>query len=994
MQSFLSKIAQVYCARESDAMLNYCFIFPNKRSGTFFRKFLAEHTPAGQPMIEPEVTTISDFIAEFSDKIEASRYDLLFTLYNEYNRLTDEIEDFDRFVFWGDMLINDFNDVDKYMVDAHELFANVKHLKEINSDYLTDEQKQIINEYWGENLPLGSSERFWTHVTNDGEPHKNRDDFMKLWQVLAPLYDNFRTNLAKRRLCYSGMQYREAADNLKRLTRDDIPYSRVVIVGFNVLSIAEVKIFERLRNLGIADFYWDMNFPEFIRENNSAVHFIKKYIKKFPSRYDLNQEPVTTLPKVEIIGVPSNVGQVKLIGRMLEKMAVDGTVSNPSNAIDTAVVLPSEELFIELLHSLPPVYTSVNITMGYPLKLTPMAALLRNIVSMHLRAKKIRGEWCFFHEDIKDVISHSLLTAIAGKTCEAIKEYLNTNRLFTVSAKDLRELFPELSTIFYPVDDLKEAGKVFDYTLTLIQFIDDALQLTSDDKERHALEHGFLTRYRQSVEQLARVAAKYDITMKENTFFHLIERTVSGESVNFIGEPLNGLQIMGVLETRALDFDNIIIPSMNERIFPRKHYTRSFIPDLLRRCYGMATIEFQECIYAYYFYRMISRASNVTLLYDARTAGARSSEMSRYLYQLLYLYPDGNVRHRNAFFDIPATGRNKPLEIKKSPDIMRRINRYLASSDEKRYLSPSSINCYINCPLQFYLQYVCDLYIDDDVVDYMDESTLGTIVHRVAELSYKRCRGDKPEIKITSELLDSLMNEKVELERLITRSINESYNKLPNNSPNPDSEYVNDTPLFGQALVIGRTIVHFMKKLFELEKQWTPFYFVEGEKKYRCTYKLNDKITVNLTSTIDRIDRIVDNNEERVRIVDYKTGSDNTDVKEFTNLFEKTGSDKRAKAVLQLFIYSNVYAMDNNYHGPLQPMLYCFRQFSINGIQPVKIAKEPLTDYRIYNEEFKKRLSAKLSDLFNPEVPFTPNPHSDTCKYCKFKLICGQAVEN
>ena len=197
----------------------------------------------------------------------------------------------------------------------------------------------------------------------------------------------------------------------------------------------------------------------------------------------------------------------------------------------------------------------------------------------------------------------------------------------------------------------------------------------------------------------------------------------------------------------------------------------------------------------------------------------------------------------------------------------------------------------------------------------MDESTLGTIVHRVAELSYKRCRGDKPEIKITSELLDSLMNEKVELERLITRSINESYNKLPNNSPNPDSEYVNDTPLFGQALVIGRTIVHFMKKLFELEKQWTPFYFVEGEKKYRCTYKLNDKITVNLTSTIDRIARIVDNNEERVRIVDYKTGSDNTDVKEFTNLFEKTGSDKRAKAVLQLFIYSNVYAMEKNNHG-------------------------------------------------------------------------------
>ncbi|MDE5895980.1 MAG: hypothetical protein K2H00_08125, partial [Muribaculum intestinale] len=355
------------------------------------------------------------------------------------------------------------------------------------------------------------------------------------------------------------------------------------------------------------------------------------------------------------------MGQVKYTGRLLERMVADGRIANPENAIDTAVVLPSEDLFIELLHSLPSSIPSVNITMGYPLKLTPAAALMRSVMTMHLKARKIRGSWCFFYEDVCDVLANPLLARIAPEVCEDIRKDISRKRMFSIPADELRNTWPTVEKIFYPVDDLHSGTEVFDYTLQLVSFLehelktlqladknvsidqspenlpaDDDFMLPPEEAETPApiaLEVGFLSRYRQSVEQLRDTAARYRVSMRESTFFHLIRSVVDAETISFTGEPLKGLQIMGILETRALNFDNLIILSMNERIFPKRQFKRSFIPNILRRCFGMATMEFQECIFAYYFYRMISAAQNVTLIYDTRTEALNSGDMSRYIYQ-------------------------------------------------------------------------------------------------------------------------------------------------------------------------------------------------------------------------------------------------------------------------------------------------------------------------------------------------------------------------
>lgn len=1020
MVPFLKRIADIYFERHADTLADFCFVFPNKRSATFFRHFLSEHSSTGSPLLEPEVTTISDFIADFSDHVVASRYDLLFTLYNLYNGVSAQVEEFDRFVFWGDMLLSDFNDVDRYMTDATQLFRNLKNYKEINSDYLTPQQKEIINKYWGAQIPLDNIDRFWTHIDNPHEPHTNRESFMRLWEILEPLYRQFRDSLSKRGLCYSGMQYREVAEKFAMMQPDDIPYQRIVMVGFNVLSISELSIFSRLHDLGIADFYWDYSFPEELRTDNMATHFISRYVKLFPSRYDINAGEKPPLPEIEVVGIPSNVGQVKYTGKLLDRMAHDGHIANPANAIDTAVVLPSEDLFIELLHSLPDSIPSVNITMGYPMKLTPAAAMMRSIMAMHIKAKKIRGNWCFFYEDVCDVLANPLLARIAPDLCEAIRKDISENRMFSIPAEYLRSTWQPLEKVFYPVDDLHSGKEVFGYTLQLVSFLEQELKMLQggsgnagatlfcdaddddyddtlppdavEDPQPVALETGFLSRYRQSVELLQEVAGRYGITMREATFFHLIRSVVDAETVSFTGEPLKGLQVMGILETRALNFDNLIILSMNERIFPKRQFSRSFIPNILRRCFGMATMEFQECIFAYYFYRMVSAARNVTLLYDTRTEALNSGDMSRYIYQLMHHYPHEHLRMRTAAFGLPAPNAPADVAIAKDGELMDIIDSYRATEGVRRYLSPSAINTYLSCPLKFCLHYLRGLKDESEVTDYMDESTFGSVLHQVAEYSYNHLRGARKEITVTADMLDRMADDTVGLEKLITSAVNRHFNRLPDLNPsgNPDDEYINLTPLNGEARVLADIMLIQMRLLFRLEKQRAPFTFIHAERKFMTAIPLSSELSINLRGVIDRVDR----REGCIEIIDYKTGSDEVKVGDMSNLFSPVNSTKgHHKAILQLFLYCNALRHEENYTGAIRPMLFRFRKLNAeNSIPDVVINNAPLSDYRDLNDEVLGALAERLAPLFDRVTPFRPSPHQSHCRFCNYKAICGQNV--
>ena len=978
MTPFLFHVAKTYVKHESANLSDYCFVFPNKRSGVFFIDYMSKLLDKASIM--PRVVTISDFISEFSTGIEASRMELMFILYDEYKKLlhrqssSTQIVEFDRFQFWAEMLLNDFNDVDKYLVDAKQLFVNIRRLKEINSNFLTQEQVDAINYYWGENRVSDSIDTFWKHIKHENSDQELTTQFVKLWEILYELYESFRSRLKELGLCYSGMSYREVAETFKFNRCESLSAKRYIFVGFNVLSTSEIKILERLKALDCADFYWDYNSPAFVHKSNRATRFVGKYINWFKSRYSLEEEEIHEFPSINIIGVPSNVGQVKETVNILSQLQTNKEITD----VNTAVVLPDEGLFIPLIHSMPQEIKSVNITMGYPMRHTPVAALIGNVISMQLRARVVHEKMQFFYEDIFNVLSHPLVKSEAPIECNEIVKYINANRAFNLTAEFLKEHYPKLSAIFEPVYNLRNAYEVINYIRNLVVWVKSTL------KDNNPVDIGFAEKYLQSLDNLELLINRYGIEMNEKTIFHLVERAVGSETINFVGEPLKGVQVMGVLETRALDFENLIVLSMNERVFPRKHYSKTFIPNTLRRSYGMSTISFQESMYAYYFYRMLSRAKNVYIMYDARTGGMRSGEMSRYLHQLKFLYKRDNIKFSIVNYDVLAL-QDEDLSVKKTPDVMKKLNVY-KDPTSKRYLSASALNKYISCPLSFYLYYVEELQHEDEITEYMDEGTYGTIMHEVAEKIYMGLKGDADEVKVTSEILDSLKKRQGEIMQQITRSINYHYNKLGEN---------NDTPLQGDGKVIGDIMLHFTILMLENEKQFTNFYFIDAEKKDFDQWKINDKHTINFKQIIDRIDKIEcgADGKSLLRFVDYKTGSDKVDLSSIDSLFDKDKKDRR-KAIFQLFIYCFFYAYKTGFQGDIQPYIYTYRTLNTEHLPPIAIGvnrdKKVLYSYLEYKDEFWSLFENLINEIFDESIPFKPATHEDACHYCKFLEFCNK----
>lgn len=986
MSTFLSRLALAYYQAERNSLAGYSFVFPNKRSATFFAHDMSLLTRREVAM--PEVMTIADLVHLLSGTTATPRTELLFILYNSYRKVLSRIgpkaelpEDFDRFRFWGEVLLSDFNDVDMNMAEPRQLFKNVKDFKEIKSTYLTEEQREVIRHYWGEDPYWGQmpdeSPDFWTHIEPDRDKPMSRR-FIMLWEILGELYAEFNAELNARFKCYPGMAYRRAAERLRK--HSDLPSNRYIFVGFNALSISELAIFNRMKALGAADFYWD--FPEGMLRipGNKAARFIERNVSEFPSLYNVSGPSPHT--QITIMGIPSNTGQAVEASALLGRMAASGDIPNPANAIDTAVVLPDEELLVPLLSSLPPELDNVNITMGYPLRLTAFAALLRKIVGMQLRARKIRGDVEFFRDDVNAVLAQPLLRSFADNSARGILDHMRSRRLFNLPSKVVADEFPELRPLFTPVSDLGSAAETLAYTRTLLQFLGASLTDAMDLK--------LLKAATEIVDTMQTLVADYGITMAHNTFFHLLERSLNAATVNFEGEPLAGLQIMGVLETRALDFRNVIMLSMNERIFPRRRYQRSFIPDTLRRGYGLSTIEFQESIFAYYFYRLISRAENAYLLFDARNSALKSGEMSRYLYQLRYLsaglcdvtFTMG--RYPITLTEAPQLESARDKGVRKTPEVMARLNRFRdASHIEGFKLSASAINQYINCPLSFFLERVAEIRIPDEQKDYIDEGTYGTIVHEVAERAYKAMR-DSGHARVSRTILDELIADKSgQIGRLITEAVNRHYLGLADEALR--------TELSGESRILGHVIHHVIRLMFEAEKRLTPdgFTFIDGEFGGHKPFPLTiGDITVNFTMSIDRIDRLPDGT---LRIIDYKTGADDTRLKSIAAAFDSS-DPTRPKAMVQLMLYCHAYAQLTGDTAVMQPLIVRTRSIASEGITGITVGegrdKQPFFYDASAAAEFRERMAAVLDEMFDTSVPFYRAEGDNHCKYCKFTRIC------
>ena len=959
MKPFLYQVASLFYEKWEAEVSRLAFVFPNRRTGLFFQKYLSE--VADTPLFSPTILTINDLFIQLSGKQSADRISMLFILYDIYIRQSGSTETFDEFLYWGEMLLNDFDDIDKYMANARMLFSNVTDLREIENDFdfLSDEQIAAIRSFWSSFYPRGDT--------------PNQQQFLAVWQVLYDLYEEFRATLTAEGKGYEGMIFREVVESMERGESPDLPYEQIVFVGLNALSVSEERFLAQLQKRKIADFYWDYVSDKVTDPDNKASYFVSRNLKSFPSSMKLPpEEKVKT--EIEVIGIPSGIGQAKHVYTLLSDWCKEAEMSS-EEALRTAVILPDEHLLIPVLNAIPEQIRRINVTMGYPLAGTPVASLIEYILALQKNVRYIDRNPLFYFRDVLPVLNHRYILSTSPEIISSLVKEITENNKIYISHTEL-EKTPLLEILFTPVTGVEAFS---DYLIKVLEELNKVMSALSDEEEEDApqrtndLEQEFIFHYFTTVNRMKEVMKDARIEMKIDTFFRLLKRVTDTITIPFHGEPLSGLQIMGVLETRALDFDRLIILSMNEGIFPQRKAANSFIPYNLRRGFGLPTYEHQDSVWAYHFYRLIERASHVSLLYDTRSNGLQTGEVSRFVHQLHYHY-EVPMRDKLVVYNV-SSSKTPPLAVPKREDIMRRLDAYRKGGSKA--ISASAINTYLDCPLKFYFSVVEGIREEEEVSETIESDVFGSILHKVMEELYKPFQGKM----VTVDLLKAIRKDTALLTGVIARAFASEFFK---------TEVVRS--LTGQNYLIGEMIRKYVEKILERDGKLTPFVYIESERKINGLISLSDHSEIRLKGFIDRVDEVLD----AIRIIDYKSGSGTTTFSSIESLFNKEEKD-RAKAVMQVFMYCWMYAhFTENKGKTIQPGIYYVRSLFSDPFDPsvyhrIERGKsEKVEDFSGYAQAFEEGLRGCLDEIFNPEIPFTQTPTGKACSYCPFKGICGK----
>ena len=964
MKPFLYQVATLFYQQYGAEIHRLAFVFPNRRAGLFFQKYLSEISE--RPLFSPSILTINDLFMQLSGKHPADKIQMLFRLYELYKQRSGSSESFDEFIYWGEMLLNDFDDIDKYMVDARMLFRNVSDLKSLDDDfnYLSPEQVQAIRSFWSSFYPKGDS--------------PNQQHFLELWEILYDLYAGLRTSLAKDGCGYDGMIFREVVEQLEKEPMSDFSFDQVVFVGLNALSVSEERLLLALQKKGVADFYWDYVGPWVTDPDNKASFFLERNLRLFPSRMQL---PATgpVQAEIRVMGVPSAIGQAKQVYPILQALADEQQLTDES-ALRTAIVLPDEHLLVPVLNAIPEVIQHINVTMGYPLAGTPVAALMEYILTLQKNIRYVDRVPVFYFRDVLPILNHQYVMAAAPEeVSQLVKDMTAGNRIY-VHAADLNR-HELLSILFTPVQNTEELSDFLIHVLEALNAClrnkrpnpDDEEKISNSTQTTADIEQEFIFHYFATVNRMKEVMREAKIEMRLDTYFRLLKRMTDLITIPFEGEPLSGLQVMGVLETRALDFDRLIILSMNEGIFPLKKAANSFIPYNLRRGFGLPTYEHQDSVWAYHFYRLIRRAKQVTLLYDTRTTGLQTGEVSRFVHQLRYHYQYPLIDEL-VVYDV-ASSAVPPISVQKTAEVEKLLSDFLSGGP--RALSASAINTYLDCPLKFYFSVLEQIQEEDEITETVERDVFGSILHKVMEDLYAPFKGKL----VTADLLKLLRKDQPLLTGTIARAFAELFFKSPV-----------VRPLEGENFLTGEMIRKYAEKILEQDARFTPFHYIESEKKVRATIALSDKRVVQLKGFIDRVDSL----DRVLRIVDYKTGSGKLEFESVEGLFDKEAKD-RPKAVMQVFLYAWMYQQLPEYTGmPIQPAIYYLRTLFQRSFNPVVEQKkgrgkaDKVNSFQDFASDFEGKLRQCLDEIFNLDIPFTQTETGKACAYCSFRGLCGK----
>ncbi len=947
---FLGSIAEYYINRYKTDLSSFCFVFPGRRAGLFFRHYLS--SLVSTPVWSPQILTINEFFEELSPVVTADSISLLFDLHKVYKDVVDSDITFDEFISWGEMFLNDFNDIDKHLVDAGQLYRNLASLKELEDDYsyLTEAQRKVIEEFWG--------------IVNKAKWSPDKEKFINVWDKLHDVYSGFVNLLNEKGEAYDGMHHRIIAEKIQKLELPGLPYEKIIFAGFNALTPVEDQLFEYYKNSGKADFFWDhskwiinnsLSGGSSASGNYGAGFFIKDNIRKFPPPHDwiLPEPENIRTSDITIVPVTTSLDQIREVtGFLSDKKGGD---------LSTALILADETMLIPALHGIPEKIEHVNITMGYPLKNTPAYGLTELLVNLQsqLRTGKDGKVW-FHHKLVIPVIQHQYISVLADeRSKELLKYIISKNRLF-IEASEFsdNELF---SLIFRKVESTADIPV---YLKSIFERIFAKLQ-DSNDK---VIEQEFIYTIYKTINRLEDILGAQGKEIEPQTWFRLLKKLLEFQTVPFEGEPLAGLQVMGILETRALDFENLIILNLNEGVFPRTAPPNTFIPYTLRKGFGLPTIEHQDNIFSYYFFRLIHRAKKVSLVYTTSTQGNRSGEMSRFIYLLKYLYPN-EVKERTYIEEVRLLP-SPAIITPKTGKVQNILNEFLKPGE--RELSPSSLSTYLSCPLKFYYSKIAEIKEPDEIIEDADARIFGLIFHDVAEKLYSPFKG-----KVMNENdLDKLMANTSKIKELVSQA----FKKYLTDFDYRQTGYLN---LYGKNSVVIEVVQKYILQFLRTEKRNCPFTVNDLEKEVRTTIS-TEKYSVNIKGVVDRIDM----KDGIYRVIDYKTGASKNTVKDLKLLFDP-GKHSDIKAVFQTILYSYLL-YQNDRSRKYRPGILNIKDLYKNNpsVNIVINKKEILLEDVI--DEFLQYLHDLLDEIFDPEIPFTQTKDQKKCEYCPYRILCNR----
>ena len=961
MDTFLQQVARDLYSKIGDELAYTAVVFPNKRAGLFFNESLAAESD--RPLWAPAYVSISELFRELSPYQPGDPIRLVCELYKVFREETRSDETLDDFYFWGELLIGDFDDVDKNLVDADKLFANLQDLKNIMDDYdfLDKEQEEAIRQFF-QNFSIDKRTAL-------------KERFISLWDKLGDIYRRYRDNLSRLGIAYEGMMYR---DVMERLDISALPYKHYVFVGFNVLNKVETAFFRLLQDAGKALFYWDYDLfytrlpheqqPPYTHE---AGEFILRNLKLFPNQLPESAFDVMRKPKqVRFISAPTENAQARYLPEWVRSVMKGDTAA--SREKENAVVLCNESLLLPVLHSIPPEVKNVNVTMGFPLSQTPAYSFIS--VLMELQTTGYQSQTGrFLYDNVLSVLRHPYIRRLSA-AAELLENSLIQNNRFYPYPSELKA-DALLEYIFTPQEGIRQ---LCTYLSGILREAAAIYRGTDETKDIYSqLYCEALFKSYTMINRLLTLIESGELTLRTDTLKRLLDRLMTAANIPFHGEPAIGMQVMGVLETRNLDFRNLLILSLNEGQLPKAGGESSFIPYNLRKAFGMTTIEHKNSVYAYYFYRLIQRAENVTLLYNTATEGLNRGEMSRFMLQFLVESPHDIVREYLEAGQSPQ--QRRAIRIEKTEEVVERMCRtYDTCLHPKALFSPSALNTYLDCRLKFYFRYIAGLKTPDEVSAEIDSALFGTLFHRSAEQVYLELTAHGKDIG--KKELEELLKDKVKLQSYVDNSFKEIFFHAQKDER---PEYN------GTQLIHAKVIASYLQQLLRNDLQYAPFRMEGMEQSVSEVMEIDTpqgRLTVRIGGTIDRMDV----KGETLRIVDYKTGGMPKTPENIGQLF--IPAENRPGYIFQTFLYAAIVCRKQ----PLKvapSLLYIHRAASesyspVIEMGPARQPKTPVNNFAFYEDDFRERLQALLKEIFDPAEPFSQTEHEKLCDYCDYRRLC------